>query len=108
MNETWENIKDLMKERDELQRKLDRSFAIQELWPDVFKYGKCRSYLTGNLNRFKAVELVIKNGNGEKRKYPVGGVPKVLILYQIEINRVNGNDWQKGKWDELKRWIEGR
>lgn len=62
--------------RDKLVAELDRSLALQKLWPECFAHGRVVAYAVGN--PYSDVRFVIKAGNGEKREFPLGIVPKLL------------------------------
>jgi hypothetical protein len=75
--EVLDNLKSLWKKRDELQGELQRSLAIQELWPEAFEHGRVFSHVEGNPG--SGFFLTIKRGDGEERKFNIKEVPTILI-----------------------------
>jgi hypothetical protein len=110
MIKTHKALQEKIKERIKLSEKLDRSLAIQELWSKAFKYGRCTTQLAGNLrfNRRDTLSLIITNGNGEKREFPLFDVPKCLSLAAIDYQLNNGknlNEYMKRDLEQLRKEI---
>lgn len=72
-----------------LQKQLEHSLALEELWPEVFKYGACSSHVvstpvraalhTGIRDNYSSV-FVLKDGRGETRKYSFDNIPSILKM----------------------------
>lgn len=60
-----------------LMRKLKRSLAIQQLWPDAFAAGGVTSRLVSRMG--KATQLLVRNGAGEERSFKAEDVPAILL-----------------------------
>lgn len=60
-----------------LMRKLKRSIAIQQLWPDAFAQGGVTSRLVSCNG--KATQLLIRNAAGEERSFKAADVPALLL-----------------------------
>lgn len=60
-----------------LMRKLKRSFAIQQLWPDAFAHGGVTSRLVTCMG--KPTQLLIRNALGEERSFKGADVPAILL-----------------------------
>jgi len=95
--------RELMDKLDEKYLELDRtrgqlraSLDIQMLWPDVFKHGKCTSYLSGNLFRIDSMRFIIKNGNGETKEFKLTDIPDNILKRAIEFQKKpNGHNTQQ-------------
>ena len=59
-------LKVVRKRISKLYADLDVSLHIQSIWPDAFKYGKCRSTMSGNLTKISDMKVVFKNDQEEK------------------------------------------
>ena len=70
-------------EMDELYKKLERSLAVEKLWPGVFDHTPVTARLSGSPLRPHEMTLVISNGK-ETRDFPLGLVPKVLRNFHLE------------------------
>jgi hypothetical protein len=70
------HLDNLNVQRDALYKDLNRSLAIQELWPDAFEHGACTSYVVGNPR--SEMTFVLTLGNKETRKLPLQDVPVIL------------------------------
>ncbi len=60
----------------ELRADLKRSLMLQQLWPEVFKYGKATTQVTGNAHH--AMQFTIKNERGKVREFDLIAVPVEL------------------------------
>ncbi len=60
--------------------KLRRSLALQDLWPRVFAHdGRARSWFRGNLYRPLYMVLIIEDGAGEQRRFPLDQAPDIIF-----------------------------
>ena len=83
-----DKLKDKQAQASALMKKLDRSMAIESLWPEVFDHGRASTYWFGKAHaQFRRLardpihmhhEFVMTNGNGEKRMFKYDDVPEVL------------------------------
>lgn len=79
-------IKELVKKQSELIRGLDRSMALEVLWPEVFNHGSASSYWLGKVHSRGGLphplhfhhEFVVTNGLKEKRYFSYHDVPVIL------------------------------
>lgn len=88
-----DNLKQLGARRDKLMGELERSLALQALWPEVFAAGSATSCRIGSpLGRATtggiryALRLRV-SGAGEVREFPQAEVPAVLWPH-TEANRL--------------------
>jgi len=58
-----------------MQKQMACSCALQELWPEVFDHGACKSWVHATP---KKVIFRLTNGRGETREYPFESIPTVL------------------------------
>ena len=77
-------LKDLGRRRDALVGELERSLAIQSLWPEAFAHGGAVSCWIGSPQgrdrggmRY-ALRLRVTDGAGTVREFPQSDVPAVL------------------------------
>lgn len=70
-------IEELEAGKARLMRKLKRSLAIQQLWPDAFAQGGVTSRLVSCNG--KATQLLVRNGVGEERSFKADAVPSILL-----------------------------
>lgn len=80
------DIRELTGRRNAALSELERSFALQSLWPDVFAHGRAiscwigaplqRHWLRGYI--VYALRMRVTNGAGEVREFLQDEVPKVL------------------------------
>ena len=69
-----------------LTKKLDRSIALEYLWPEVFDNGRARGYWLGTQPNYVAPDLplhreheyIITDGKGDKRYFKFDDVPELL------------------------------
>lgn len=61
-----DKLKNLYKERDKLMYQLDRSLALQAIWPSIFKHGKASTRIEGNSHNRK---LILISGNKKTQSY---------------------------------------
>jgi hypothetical protein len=84
MNETLQHVMELSRKRDALLRELERSIAIQTLWPEAFAHGAARSSWIGRpitrtlFDIRYALRLQVTDGAGTVREFPQDDVPAVL------------------------------
>ena len=84
-------ITDLLKDKQaiarELTRELDRSIAIEQLWPEAFEHGRVRAYWVGKQQAGNLVRLHgghygheyhITDSKEECRMFAFNDVPNVL------------------------------
>lgn len=80
------NLKELRALQGKLVAELERSLAIQQLWPDAFAHGRCTSrWIGAPLDRNRrdgriryALRLRISDGAGNAREFPQADVPVIL------------------------------
>ena len=80
-NVIMKRLKELGEERTVLIHKLQRSFALQHIWPRVFEDGseKVRSGFRGNPNNASIrLKFEVHSASGEKRDYDYTEVPSIL------------------------------
>lgn len=91
----WDSLRDKYAELDVLRAKLDRSMAIQKLWNEAFAFGGCKTYLHGGSityhDRFKEVQFIIENANGETKAFELKDVPELLVIRLIEVQQNKAN-----------------
>jgi hypothetical protein len=106
----WSDLDQKYIELDKTKEQLRASLSIQLLWPDAFKYGKCTSYLQGNLNRPESMYFQIKNGNNETKDFQLIDIPSLLLKRAIEFQKKpNGhNNWHIVQLDKLVKYIKSR
>ena len=71
-----------------LTKKLDRSLALEWLWPEAFNHGRARAYWTGKQPRGMHLtrndpthlhhEFRITDGDGEMRSFSYDDTPEIL------------------------------
>lgn len=108
--ELMNHLDELYIEADKTRKQLKASLDIQMLWPEVFKHGKCTSYLGGNLNDFKSMYFQIKSGSGEIRDIQLIDLPDHILKRAIEFQKKpNGhNKWQCMQLDKLYAYVQSR
>ena len=96
LGQVRESIRTLREKQDALENELDRSLALQGLWPTVFDSGAARSQwvITGGGPRGlvrKKLEawdnlaiLWVYNGEGRKRSFRPSQVPYILLHADIQ------------------------
>ena len=100
-NARFEKLKKLMDQRHKLIIKFDRSFAIQELWPEAFKTGGVTSWLSGNRSEFY---YIIKRKDGQTKRFKVKDVPAVLLEDQFKEDCRSGH--YGFKWKQFITQLE--
>lgn len=74
-------------EAKKLTRKLDKSIALEYLWPEAFDHGRARAHWFGKANHGNAVlnkpvhmyhEFHITDGDGNKKMFSYDDVPTIL------------------------------
>lgn len=81
---------------DKTRKQLKASMDIQMLWPEAFKYGKCTSYLGGNLFKIDSMQFIIRNGNGDTKEFKLTDIPDHLLKRAIEFQKKpNGHNKQQ-------------
>lgn len=81
-----ENLQNKLAKAQELTRSLDKSLAMEWLWPEVFEHGRVRAYWRGVSPKnqdprtpvHKYHEYVITNGEEEQRSFSFEQVPEIL------------------------------
>ncbi|MCH7759837.1 hypothetical protein IIA15_00325 [candidate division TA06 bacterium] len=88
-----------------LLEELERSLAIEELWPDAFKHGSVKSHLEWNN---QDVMLVIRNSE-ETRSFHVKDVPFILVESMIK-QRIEKEptEGRKAFWRRLLRGLKAK
>jgi hypothetical protein len=81
--EALDKRRTLLKRRADLTEELDRSLAIQELWPRAFDHGPVSGKMSGSIHGPADFWFIIKNGLGEERAFPFWTIPLVLIDYHL-------------------------
>jgi len=81
--EALEKRRTLLKQRATLEDELDRSLAIQDLWPAAFDHGSASSRMSGSIHSSAEFLFIIKNGLGEERSFPFWTIPLSLIDYHL-------------------------
>ena len=75
------------KQRDDLMKDLEKSSALQSLWPEVFESGCARSHWYGLNTPYNHAfsqpthrhhQFVVTNGLGDSRTFSFNEVPKLL------------------------------
>ncbi len=84
-NAALDKLDALNKRRAELGIELRLSLELQDLWPDVFKHGKAYSHAEGS--RGRGYELVVRDGAGAVRRFPLEDVPLVLWPQHLKHSR---------------------
>ncbi len=74
--EQLEKINELEQRATDLRAELKRSLMLQELWSQVFEYGKATTQVIGNARR--KMQFTIKNGRGDVREFDLIDVPVEL------------------------------
>ena len=84
INEKMADLEQMWARQGEEQRKLQKSIALMNLWPEVFQYGKIKvkwrrtpKSRSGSVITYKET-CVITDGKGEKRSFPGDQVPDVI------------------------------
>ena len=84
INEKMADLEQMWARQGEEQRKLQKSIALMNLWPEVFQYGKIKvkwrstpKSRSGSVITYKET-CVITDGKGEKRSFPGDQVPNVI------------------------------
>ena len=98
-------IQEKRKLLDDLYDRLDRSFAIQELWPNAFAIGPVTSYLAGSLHEPEKMYLVIENCE-EKRKFEICKVPEVLFWNHLNKQRNRLPTTDRNLFDKLEKYYQ--
>ena len=83
----------LNERRAELGEELRLSLALQALWPDVFKHGKAYSHAEGS--RGRGYELVVRDGAGAVRRFPLEDVPLVLWPAHLKHSRAGDTVYER-------------
>lgn len=78
IDQKMQKIKELHKKKSDLFDKLERSLAMQKIWPEAFDHGSIKSHVEGSLNYPKEIKLVIVNGTGERREILLKDAPRVI------------------------------
>ena len=65
-----------LEERDRLYKELDRSLALQELWPDVFMCGPVMPRVDGSFHR--GFKYTLTRDDGVSRTFKLLDVPHAL------------------------------
>lgn len=90
-----EEIDRIKDEQDRLRLELDRSLALQEIWPEVFNKGKARSQWVvrggGPLGHARRslkgwddfAVMYVYDGEGNKKSFKPSQVPNVLLHADI-------------------------
>lgn len=88
IKEQMEMISGLREEVNENWKKLDVSLRIEQLCPDAFEYGSCKTSWEFVEN---AVVYQIKKGNGDVVLFPFNDVPDEFKNEEIQRRDLNRN-----------------
>ena len=124
-----DNLDGLYAKRDKLHDQLKRSMTIQDLWPDAFKYGKCKSFARGKCdpwimrcqqtahrkNAFKELKIVFQSGLGAEKEFTVEEVPFMALPPDVQRAWKHNDELRlrqermmskrkKKHWDEVTRF----
>lgn len=78
MDAALEKLKNFQSKRNNLLEELRVSLEIQKIWPEVFKSGRVSTYLKSPIRaKRNEIKLVIRNGEGEEREYPIEIAEKI-------------------------------
>lgn len=69
-------VEDLRVRRDDAMSRLQKSFALQDLWPDCFEHGSVTAYFHGSPAR--GFFFTIQRSDGEYRTFPEIDVPSII------------------------------
>lgn len=76
IQEKINEIKALKLQADKKLMQLERSFAIESLWPEAFVFGSVSSSFHGSPRA--GYTFVIVRGDGSKKEFPFADVPAIL------------------------------
>ena len=69
---------ELLEQQRDLYAKLERSVALQNLWPEVFDHGPASVAVVKCASVTRTDYLRVRDGQGEERCWPLEEVPTVL------------------------------
>jgi hypothetical protein len=71
-------INDLHAQKSALLHELNRSMAIQKMWPGIFKNGIVTSRITGRPLKPDSMKFIVTDGTGQEFEMPLLEVPDIL------------------------------
>lgn len=77
----------------ELGVELRHSIELQGLWADVFKHGRAWSHAEGS--KWAGFELVVRDGKGQVRRFPMERVPLCLWPEHLKHSRAGNHDYER-------------
>ena len=82
---TLERLRSMRSEANDLYEDLERSYALQELWPNVHEHGSATAKLSGNFLSVRSMALSVKNGKEETRDFPLKTVPYIIRKHHLDL-----------------------
>ena len=63
-----DKLKSLFKEQEKLVGQLDRSLALQAIWPSVFEHGQAKTQVSGIISQ-NSLKFTITRGDGQTKSF---------------------------------------
>jgi len=106
INETWKNLQEKIKLREELHLKLERSLAIRQIWPEAFQKGNVYCSFIGEMKDGN-LQLKIKNET-ETKTFNLEDVPWVILRHHIRLEIEKSNNYTINFWKFLYQKYQKR